>query len=131
MKRSTRRLASLGLAALLAVTGTAQADDIKEAIQEALQAYNKGDMAGTKDNLGYATQLINERGAEALAQAQALGYAEADPSFDIDGVDAAHKLSILAALSFGRRPGFDQVAVTGIREASCATPRTVKVPGFA
>ena len=69
MKRSTRRLASLGLAALLAVTGTAQADDIKEAIQEALQAYNKGDMAGTKDNLGYATQLINERGAEALAQA--------------------------------------------------------------
>jgi homoserine dehydrogenase len=40
--------------------------------------------------------------ADVLAEAQALGYAEADPSFDIDGVDAAHKLAILAALAFGR-----------------------------
>ncbi|MDB5372571.1 MAG: Homoserine dehydrogenase, partial [Belnapia sp.] len=39
--------------------------------------------------------------AEVLAEAQQLGYAEADPSFDVDGVDAAHKLAILAALAFG------------------------------
>jgi homoserine dehydrogenase len=39
--------------------------------------------------------------ADALAQAQALGYAEADPTFDIEGIDAAHKLAILAALAFG------------------------------
>src|SRR3954470_18897212 len=44
--------------------------------------------------------------AEVLAEAQALGFAEADPSFDIDGVDAAHKLSILASLAFGTRPAF-------------------------
>lgn len=53
--------------------------------------------------------------AEVLAEAQALGFAEADPSFDIDGVDAAHKLSILAALAFGTQPAFGEVAVTGVR----------------
>ncbi len=53
--------------------------------------------------------------AEVLAEAQALGYAEADPSFDIDGVDAAHKLSILAAIAFGTQPAFGDVAASGIR----------------
>src|SRR5204863_238853 len=44
---------------------------------------------------------------EVLAEAQKLGYAEADPSFDIDGVDAAHKLAILASVAFGRHiPAF-------------------------
>ena len=50
-----------------------------------------------------------------LEEAQALGYAEADPSFDVDGVDAAHKLAILASLSFGTRVDFDSVYVEGIR----------------
>ena len=53
--------------------------------------------------------------AEVLAEAQALGYAEADPGFDIDGVDAAHKLSILASLCFGTRPALAGVEVQGIR----------------
>jgi homoserine dehydrogenase len=53
--------------------------------------------------------------AEVLADAQALGYAEADPSFDIDGIDAAHKLAILAALAFGRQVDFAAVHVEGIR----------------
>ncbi len=53
--------------------------------------------------------------AEVLSEAQALGYAEADPSFDIDGVDAAHKLSILASIAFGTQPAFGEVGVTGIR----------------
>src|SRR3546814_4848174 len=53
---------------------------------------------------------------EVLAEAQRLGYAEADPSFDIDGIDAAHKLSILASLAFGTRLDSDNVAVDGIRE---------------
>ncbi len=53
-----------------------------------------------------------------LAEAQAHGYAEADPSFDIDGVDAAHKLAILAALAFGRRMDFAAVHVEGIRRVS-------------
>ena len=58
--------------------------------------------------------------AEVLAEAQALGFAEADPGFDIDGVDAAHKLAILASLAFGTRPAFNQVAITGIRDVIAA-----------
>ncbi|WP_375381924.1 homoserine dehydrogenase [uncultured Sphingomonas sp.] len=58
--------------------------------------------------------------ADVLAEAQRLGFAEADPSFDIDGVDAAHKLAILASLAFGTRPAFDQVAATGIRHVLAA-----------
>jgi homoserine dehydrogenase len=57
---------------------------------------------------------------DVLAEAQALGYAEADPSFDIDGVDAAHKLSILASLAFGATVDFDSVAITGIRHVKAA-----------
>lgn len=53
--------------------------------------------------------------ADVLAEAQKLGYAEADPSFDIDGVDAAHKLSILAAAAFGAPVNFAAVHVEGIR----------------
>ncbi|MFS0773536.1 homoserine dehydrogenase [Sphingomonas sp. 1P08PE] len=53
--------------------------------------------------------------AEVLAEAQALGYAEADPTFDIDGIDAAHKLAILASIAFGTRPAFAGVAAQGIR----------------
>ncbi|KLE34426.1 homoserine dehydrogenase [Aurantiacibacter luteus] len=51
---------------------------------------------------------------DVLAQAQALGFAEADPAFDIEGTDAAHKLAILAALAFGTRLDFPSVDVTGI-----------------
>jgi homoserine dehydrogenase len=57
---------------------------------------------------------------DVLAEAQALGYAESDPSFDIDGVDAAHKLSILASIAFGTRPAFDEVAASGIRHVIAA-----------
>ncbi|MDC4232842.1 homoserine dehydrogenase [Actinomyces sp. B33] len=51
---------------------------------------------------------------EALARAQELGYAEADPSADVDGLDAAAKCSILASLAFHSRVGLDDVAVEGI-----------------
>ncbi|MEM7021186.1 MAG: homoserine dehydrogenase [Pseudomonadota bacterium] len=56
--------------------------------------------------------------ADVLEEAQRLGYAEADPSFDIDGVDAAHKLALLAALAFGCAPNFDAVYTEGIRHVS-------------
>lgn len=52
---------------------------------------------------------------DVLAEAQRLGYAEADPSFDVDGIDAAHKLALLAAVAFGSEPLFDAVHVEGIR----------------
>lgn len=55
---------------------------------------------------------------EVLAEAQKLGYAEADPSFDVDGIDAAHKLAILAALAFNADVAFDSVYVEGIRHVT-------------
>jgi homoserine dehydrogenase len=55
---------------------------------------------------------------EVLADAQRLGYAEAEPSFDVDGIDAAHKLTILAAIAFGHQPDFNAVSIQGIRDVS-------------
>lgn len=52
--------------------------------------------------------------ADVLAEAQAKGFAEADPTFDIEGVDAAHKLAIIAAISFGAKLDFDSVDTVGI-----------------
>ena len=55
-----------------------------------------------------------------LAEAQAKGFAEADPTFDIEGVDAAHKLAILSAIGFGARVDFANVDATGIGEVRAA-----------
>jgi homoserine dehydrogenase len=68
--------------------------------------------------------------AEVLREAQKLGYAEADPSFDIDGIDAAHKLAILAALAFNRPVAFDEVHVEGIREISAVDIAMAEALGF-
>ena len=66
------------------------------------------------------TKMRAERRAfdDVLAEAQALGYAEADPSFDIDGVDAAHKLAILSAVAFGGVPDFGAIDLRGIRDVT-------------
>jgi len=52
---------------------------------------------------------------DVLAEAQALGYAEADPSFDIDGIDTAHKLAILTAVAFGTEVDLASIQIEGIR----------------
>ncbi len=61
-----------------------------------------------------------------LREAQRLGYAEADPTFDVEGVDAAHKITLLATMAFGRRVPFDQVYVEGIRQI---TPQDIQYAG--
>lgn len=53
---------------------------------------------------------------DVLAEAQALGYAEADPTFDVEGVDAAHKLTILASIAYGIDLDFDKLTVEGISD---------------
>ncbi len=58
--------------------------------------------------------------ADVLAEAQAKGFAEADPSFDIDGIDAAHKLAILSSIAFGTRLDFASVEAVGIRRVLAA-----------
>jgi homoserine dehydrogenase len=69
----------------------------------------------------YILTTMRESGrefAEVLAEAQTLGYAEADPRFDIDGIDAAHKLAILASVAFGRPVDLPGVYAEGIRHVS-------------
>ncbi len=56
--------------------------------------------------------------ADVLAEAQRLGYAEADPTFDVEGIDAAHKLTILASIAFGIPLQFEKVYTEGISEIS-------------
>ncbi|MBC2664683.1 homoserine dehydrogenase [Novosphingobium flavum] len=58
--------------------------------------------------------------ADVLAEAQARGYAEADPTFDVEGIDAAHKLSILAAIAFGAKIDFNSVDTAGISRLRAA-----------
>ena len=62
------------------------------------------------------TKMKNENidFAVALKQAQDLGYAESDPTFDIEGIDTAHKLAILAAIASGSKPQFDDIFIEGI-----------------
>ncbi len=67
---------------------------------------------------------------DVLKEAQEIGYAEADPSFDIDGVDAAHKLAILAALSFGKALDFEGVEIDGIRHIMAADISQAKALGY-
>jgi homoserine dehydrogenase len=127
--------------ALLAVHGAALADAAEQAgvalafeaavaggipaikaLREGLAANRISRVAGILNGTcNYILTVMRERGrefAEVLAEAQKLGYAEADPSFDVDGIDAAHKLAILAALAFGRPVAFDAVHVEGIRHVS-------------
>ncbi len=93
-----------------------------KALREGLAGNRISAVAGILNGTcNYILTQMRERGrefADVLADAQKLGYAEADPSFDIDGVDAAHKLAILAALAFGRPVAFDHVHVEGIRRIS-------------
>lgn len=67
---------------------------------------------------------------EVLREAQKLGYAEADPSFDIEGIDAAHKLTILSALSFGVPLQFDRVHIEGITHITLADIEEAKAMSY-
>jgi homoserine dehydrogenase len=68
--------------------------------------------------------------AEVLKTAQAKGYAEADPTFDIEGVDAGHKISILAALAFGIPLSFDKAHVEGITKIEAIDIRYAEEMGY-
>ena len=69
----------------------------------------------------YILTTMRETGRDfgvVLAEAQAAGYAEADPSFDVDGIDAAHKLAVLTGAAFGAKVNFAGVYVEGIRRVT-------------
>jgi homoserine dehydrogenase len=91
---------------------------IIKAVREGLTANRIEWIAGIiNGTTNFILSEMRDRGlpfAEVLAEAQRLGYAEADPTFDIEGVDAAHKATILAAIAFGVPMQFDRCHVEGI-----------------
>jgi len=95
---------------------------IVKALREGLIANDRDRVYGILNGTcNYILTMMRETGRtfdEVLAEAQALGYAEADPSFDVDGVDTAHKLTLLASLAFGCEVDFDAVHIEGIRHVS-------------
>jgi homoserine dehydrogenase len=99
---------------------------IIKALREGLAGNNIQWLAGIINGTGnFILSEMREKGrefADVLAEAQALGYAEADPTFDVEGIDAAHKLVILASLAFGMPLKFSQVYTEGITRL---TPRDV------
>ena len=95
---------------------------IIKAVREGLAANNIEWLAGIINGTGnFILTEMRDKGrafADVLAEAQALGYAEADPTFDVEGIDAAHKLVILASLAFGIPLQFDKVFTEGISRIS-------------
>jgi homoserine dehydrogenase len=89
-----------------------------------------GIMNGTAN---YILSRMTEEGLafeEVLREAQALGYAEADPAYDIEGIDTAHKLAILATLAFGTRVGVDDIYIEGISGISPIDIEFAKAFGY-
>jgi homoserine dehydrogenase len=115
----TAEAAGLALAFEAAVAGGIP---IIKALREGLSGNRLDRVYGILNGTcNYILTTMRESGSEfgeVLAEAQKLGYAEADPSFDIDGVDAAHKLAVLASAAYGRPVDFDGVYVEGIRHVS-------------
>ncbi|WP_163835073.1 homoserine dehydrogenase [Spartinivicinus ruber] len=91
-----------------------------KAIREGLAANRINTIAGIINGTGnfILTAMAKEKRefADVLAEAQALGYAEADPTFDVEGVDAAHKLTILASIAFGVPLQFKSAYTEGISQ---------------
>ena len=91
---------------------------IIKALREGLAANRIQWLAGIINGTGnFILSEMREKGRDfddVLAEAQALGYAEADPTFDVEGIDAAHKLVILASIAFGMPLEFDKVFTEGI-----------------
>ena len=89
-----------------------------KAIREGLAANRINWLAGIINGTGnfILTQMTQHNRAfeDVLAEAQSLGYAEADPTFDVEGIDAAHKLTIMASIAFGIPLSFDAVYTEGI-----------------
>ena len=107
---------------------------IIKALREGLSANRIEWIAGIINGTSnFILSEMREKGSsfgEVLAQAQKLGYAESDPTFDIEGVDAAHKLTIMAAIAFGIPMQFDKVYTEGISKLTKEDIRYAEELGY-
>jgi homoserine dehydrogenase len=103
---------------------------VVKVIRESLQGNNIGRVYGILNGTcNYILTLMEQEGrsfADVLKEAQKQGYAEADPTFDIGGFDAAHKLSLLTSVAFGTRVSFESVYIEGIETI---TPADIEAAG--
>ncbi|MPS48116.1 homoserine dehydrogenase [Methylobacillus sp.] len=107
---------------------------IIKAVREGLAANRIEWIAGIiNGTTNFILSEMREKGlafADVLKEAQRLGYAEADPTFDVEGVDAAHKLMILAAIGFGIPMQFDKAYVEGISKLDSIDIRYAEELGY-
>ena len=114
--------------------GIAGGIPVVKALAEGLAANAMTRVMGVMNGTcNYILTEMEKTGADyegVLADAQRLGYAEADPSFDVGGVDAAHKLALLASLAFGTRVDFKGVTTEGIERITLADIHAAADMGF-
>ncbi|MBU6373548.1 MAG: homoserine dehydrogenase [Alphaproteobacteria bacterium] len=107
---------------------------IVKAIKESLAGCDVGAIAGVLN--GTCNYLLTEMEAsgrsfaDVLADAQRLGYAEADPTMDVGGFDAGHKIALLAAIGFGAAPDFQAVEVEGVENVTLTDIRLAGKLGY-
>ncbi|MBA1213813.1 MULTISPECIES: homoserine dehydrogenase [Pseudomonas] len=105
-----------------------------KALREGLAANRINWVAGIINGTGnFILSEMREKGRtfpDVLAEAQALGYAEADPTFDVEGIDAAHKLTILASIAFGIPLQFDKAYTEGITRLTTADVGYAEALGY-
>jgi homoserine dehydrogenase len=107
---------------------------IVRTLQESLIANDIGGLAciinGTCNYILTQMTVRKESFAAALSEAQRLGYAEADPGFDIDGLDALHKVALLASLAHGKYVDYRRLTAEGIRNVSALDIRMAEELGY-
>jgi homoserine dehydrogenase len=107
---------------------------IIKAVREGLTANRIEWVAGIiNGTTNYILSEMRDKGltfADALADAQRLGYAEADPTFDIEGVDAAHKITLLSSIAFGIPVQFDRAHIEGITKLTADDIRYAEELGY-
>jgi len=122
--RSLAELAEKHDVALKFEAAVAGGIPIVKTLRESLVAYEvqavKGILNGTCNYILTEMEATGAGFADVLKDAQALGYAEADPTLDVGGGDTAHKLALLAGLVFGTAPDLDSMSVEGIEHISAA-----------
>lgn len=127
-------LAEKGGAALNFEAAVAGGIPIIKAMREGLIANKITQVTGILNGTcNYILTEMEETGADfadVLSDAQKLGYAEADPSFDVGGTDAAHKLAVLSSLAFGTEVDFSSVYVEGIEAVTAADIRFAAEFGY-
>ena len=113
------KLAEENLSTLAYEAAIAGGIPVVKALREGLSANQIESLYGILNGTcNYILTEMRETGRnfdDVLKEAQEKGYAEADPTFDVDGIDAAHKLVLLGALAFGVKPDFDSLNIQGIR----------------